>query len=140
MTYITLFFTAFIAATLFPMGSEALLAFDIQQGFNIILLLLFATLGNTLGSCVNYYFGLKGEEFLERKKLLKKEKIAKYEKFFKKYGGWSLLFSWMPIVGDPLTFLAGIFRFKFFYFLLIVSFAKFSRYAFIAFVTVKAIS
>ena len=64
MTYLILFFSAFVSATLFPLGSEALLIYDIKEGYNIYLLVLVATLGNTLGSVVNYYLGLKGEEYL----------------------------------------------------------------------------
>ena len=59
MIYLILFIIAFISATLFPLGSEALLIYDITQGYNIYLLLLFATLGNSLGSVVNYFLGLK---------------------------------------------------------------------------------
>ena len=68
MTYLILFITAFISATLFPLGSEALLIYDINLGHNIYLLLFFATLGNSLGSVVNYFLGLKGEEYLVDKK------------------------------------------------------------------------
>ena len=71
MVYFVLFLSAFVSATLFPFGSEALLVYDITQGYNIVLLLIFATIGNTLGSCVNYYLGLKGEEFCEKKNYLK---------------------------------------------------------------------
>ena len=71
MVYLTLFFVSFISATLFPLGSEALLIYDIKEGYNIYLLLFFATLGNSLGSIVNYYLGLKGEEYLIEKNLLK---------------------------------------------------------------------
>ncbi len=133
MIYLTLFFSAFISATLFPLGSEALLIYDIKQGYNIYFLLLFATLGNVLGSCVNYYLGLKGEEFIKSKNYLKKEKIEKYKSFFDKYGSLSLLLSWMPIIGDPLTFIAGILRYDFKKFLILVSLAKFGRYLFLFF-------
>lgn len=133
MIYITLFFSALISATLFPMGSEALLIYDITQGHNIYLLLLFATFGNVLGSLINYYLGLKGEEFLEKKSLLKKEKIEKYKKFFDKYGSFSLLLSWVPIIGDPLTFIAGILKYNWKKFLLLVIIAKFGRYLFLTF-------
>lgn len=133
MIYITLFFSALISATLFPMGSEALLIYDITQGHNIYLLLLFATLGNVLGSLINYYLGLKGEEFLEKKSLLKKDKIEKYKKFFDKYGSFSLLLSWVPIIGDPLTFIAGILKYNWKKFLLLVIIAKFGRYLFLTF-------
>ena len=73
MVYLILFFVSFISATLFPLGSEALLIYDIKEGYNIYLLLIFATLGNSLGSIVNYYLGLKGEEYLIEKNLIKKE-------------------------------------------------------------------
>lgn len=131
MIYLTLFFTSFISATLFPLGSEALLIYDILEGYNIFLLLFFATFGNTLGACVNYYFGLKGEKFLEDKNYLSSKKIEKYKIFFDKYGFWTLLFSWMPIIGDPLTFIAGVLKYNFKYFFFIVLFAKFSRYLFL---------
>ncbi len=75
MVYLILFITAFISATLFPLGSEALLIYDIKQGYNIYLLLFFATLGNSLGSVINYFFGLKGEEFLINKNLLSEKYI-----------------------------------------------------------------
>lgn len=133
ITYLTLFFTAFVSATLLPMGSEAVLIYDISEGFNIPLLLFFATLGNSLGSLVNYFLGLKGEEYLESKKHLKAQSVEKYKKLFDKYGGYSLLLSWMPIIGDPITLIAGVFKYNIKKFILIVVFAKFFRYAFIAF-------
>ncbi|WP_321313279.1 YqaA family protein [Halarcobacter sp.] len=135
MVYMTLFFSAFLSATFFPFGSEAVLIYDILQGYNIYYLLFFATLGNTLGSVVNYFLGLKGEEFLERKNLLKREKIDKYIKFFSKYGGVTLLLAWAPIIGDPITFIAGILKYDFKKFLLLVAISKFSRYLFLTLVT-----
>jgi len=136
MVYIYLFFTALIAATLFPAGSEALLAFNISQGHSLYLLLGVATLGNTLGSLINYYLGLKGEAYLEEKKYLKKEKIEKYKKIFDKYGGYTLLLSWMPLIGDPITFIAGILKYDVKKFIPIVLFAKFGRYAVVAYFVV----
>lgn len=132
MVYIILFLSAFVSATLFPLGSEALLVYDISQGHNIVLLLLFATIGNTLGSYVNYYLGLKGEEFCERKNFLKKEKIESYKKFFDTYGGFALLLSWLPIIGDPITFIAGILKYDLKKFLFLVLLAKFGRYLVLA--------
>jgi membrane protein YqaA with SNARE-associated domain len=128
MVYITLFFSAFISATLFPLGSEALLIYDITQGYNLLLLLFFATTGNVLGSCVNYYLGLKGEVYLEEKKYIKKEKMSKYKYYFDRYGGYSLLLSWMPLIGDPITFMAGVLKYNFKYFLVLVLIAKLGRY------------
>jgi len=136
MVYIYLFFTALIAATLFPAGSEALLAYDISQGYSLYLLLLVATLGNTLGSLVNYYLGLKGETYLEEKNYLKKEKIEKYKSFFDKYGGYTLLLSWMPLIGDPITFIAGILKYDVKKFIPIVLIAKFGRYVVVAYLVI----
>lgn len=128
MVYFILFSTSFISATLFPLGSEALLIYDITQGHNIYLLLFFATFGNSLGSIVNYFLGLKGEEYLINKKLLNEKYIIKAKTYFDKYGAWSILFSWLPIIGDPITFVAGILKYDFKKFLILVVVAKFSRY------------
>ena len=133
MIYLTLFITAFISATLFPLGSEALLIYDITQGHNIYLLLFFATFGNSLGSVINYFLGLKGEEYLINKKLLNEKYISKTKTYFDKYGFWSILFSWLPIIGDSITFVAGILKYDFKKFLILVIIAKFSRYLFVAF-------
>lgn len=131
MVYLILFVSAFISATLFPLGSEALLIYNIKENYNIYLLLFFATTGNVLGSVLNYYLGLKGELYCERKKYLKKETINKYKSIFDKYGSYTLLLSWMPLIGDPLTFIAGILKYNFKKFLVLVFIAKFIRYAFI---------
>ncbi len=134
MTYLMLFFSAFISATLFPLGSEALLIYDIKEGYNIYLLLFFATLGNSLGSILNYYLGLKGEEYLIEKKLLNEKYIDISKKYFDKYGFITILFSWLPIIGDPITFVAGILKYDFKKFVILVVISKFSRYLFIALV------
>jgi len=134
MIYLYLFLTALISATLFPLGSEALLIYDITQEYNVYWLLFFATVGNSLGSLINYYLGFKGEEFCERKKYLKKENIQKYKNIFDRFGGFALLLSWMPIIGDPITFVAGILKYDLKKFILLVVLAKFARYAFIAYI------
>ena len=134
MVYLILFITAFISATLFPFGSEALLIYDIKEGYNIYLLLFFATLGNSLGSVINYFLGLKGEEYLINKNLLNEKYILKAKTYFDKYGAWSILFSWLPIIGDPITFVAGILKYDFKKFLILVVVAKFSRYLFLVLV------
>ena len=133
MVYITLFAVSFLAATLLPLGSEALLLYDISQNYSLLLLWSVATLGNTLGSMVNYWLGLKGESYLEDKGHLSVEKMDKARGFFAKYGGWTLLLSWVPIIGDPLTFIAGVLRYDFKWFTFIVFVAKGTRYATIIF-------
>ena len=133
MVYLTLFTVAFLSATLLPLGSEALLLYDITQNYSVLLLWVFATLGNTLGSMLNYWLGLKGEEYLERKKYLSVKKMERSRRFFDTYGGWTLLLSWVPVIGDPLTFIAGVLRYDFKVFTLIVFLAKGTRYAVIIF-------
>jgi membrane protein YqaA with SNARE-associated domain len=133
MEYLILFFSALISATLFPLGSEALLLYDIQNGFNIYLLLLFASVGNILGSVINYVLGFKGEEYLIKKNLIKEKHILKSKNMFDKYGGFSILLAWVPIIGDPITFIAGVLRYNFKYFLILVTISKVGRYLFLIF-------
>ena len=133
MVYVTLFVVAFLSATLLPLGSEALLLYDMTQEDPIFLLWIVATLGNTLGAMLNYWLGLKGEMYLERKKYLSLEKMERARELFNVYGGWTLLLSWVPIIGDPLTFIAGVLRYNFKIFMLIVFLAKGIRYAVIIF-------
>ena len=140
MNYITLFFVSFISATLLPMGSEALLIYNLNENYSVVLLLIFATFGNVMGSCVNYILGLKGEEYLEKKALLNKQKLDKYKRFYEKYGAYSLLLSWAPIIGDPLTFIAGVLKYSFKKFLFLVFIAKFFRYLFIALIFIYGIN
>ncbi len=133
MVYLTLFAVAFLSATLLPLGSEALLLYDITQNTSLLLLWTVATFGNTLGSMVNYWLGLKGEAYLERKRYLSIKKMEKARSFFDKYGGWTLFLSWVPVIGDPLTFIAGVLGYNFKRFAFIVFLAKGTRYAVIIF-------
>jgi membrane protein YqaA with SNARE-associated domain len=111
------------------MGNEALLLYDISEGYIVWLLWLVGSVGNTLGSMVNYWLGLKGESYLENKGYLSQKKMDQARDSFDKYGGWTLLLSWMPIIGDPLTFIAGVLRYKFRWFVVVVAVAKATRYA-----------
>jgi len=131
MTYFILFLSAFISATLLPFGSEALFIYDLTQGYNFYILLIVATFGNSLGAVVNYLIGLKGEEFLIKKNYLQESKITKIKNYFDKYGNFVILFAWLPIIGDPITFVAGVLRFDFKIFLVLVVIGKFLRYLFL---------
>ena len=133
MSYFLLFLSAFGAATLLPLQSEAVLVgFLWQENYSVALLLICASVGNILGSCVNWYLGLRIEYFKDRKWFPVSEKnMLKAEKIYQKYGFWSLLLSWTPVIGDPITLIAGLFKEKFWRFLLIVSIAKTGRYIFI---------
>ena len=128
MPYLFLGFSAFISATLFPMGSEALFLYDLHIGLNPAILLLSATIGNVLGSVLSYYLGLKGEDYLVEKKLLKAQQVKKYKVAFEQYGGYLLLLSWLPLIGDVFPFMAGILHYNVKKFVLLVTIAKFGRY------------
>lgn len=133
MAYFLLFLSAFAAATLLPLQSEAvLLGLLLQAQHTASLLLVVATLGNVLGSCVNWYLGLKIEQFKDKKWFPISEKnMFKAERIYQKYGFWSLLLSWMPIIGDPITLIAGLMKESFWRFLCMVTIAKAARYYFI---------
>jgi membrane protein YqaA with SNARE-associated domain len=132
MVYITLFFIAFLSGSLLPLGSEALFIYDISKGYNITFILLSATIGNVLGAVLNYYLGLKGEEYLLKKSYLSQDAFLKAKKRFGKYGAIALLLSALPVIGDPLTFIAGALKYNFKWFLILVTISKFTRYLILA--------
>ena len=128
--YLTLFGTAFIAATLFPASSEALLLTLLSQGYTPVWLLIAATAGNTLGSCVNWYLGLKLLHFQHKRWFpVSPLALARAQRQFSRFGNWSLLFAWLPVVGDPLTLVAGVMKMRFALFLPLVLVGKACRYA-----------
>lgn len=133
LSYFLLFMSAFGAATLLPLQSEAVLATLLLKGqYSALLLIGIATLGNVLGSCVNWWLGLKIEQFKHRKWFPVSEKrLQQAQSFYHKYGFYSLLLSWVPIIGDPITLVAGLFKENFWRFLGIVIIAKAGRYLFI---------
>lgn len=130
MAYLTLLFTAFISATLLPSSSEIVLTAMITKGEYILWLLwLSATVGNVLGSCVNYWLGTQVMRFKDRKWFpVSQRGIEQAQTRFQKYGVYSLLFAWLPLIGDPLTVVGGIFKVRWWTFLWLVTLGKGARY------------
>lgn len=130
MAYFFLFISAFGAATLLLLQSEAvLIALLVQAKHSALILIVVATIGNVLGSCVNWYLGLKIEQFKDKKWFpVSAEKMQKAENIYQKYGFWSLFLSWTPVIGDPITLIAGLMKENFWRFLFIVTLAKAGRY------------
>jgi membrane protein YqaA with SNARE-associated domain len=127
---LSLFVVAFLAATLLPGSSEVLLVAAQQRGFDPWLLLLVATSGNVLGSVVNYAMGRYLLRFQGRRWFpFEADGLQRGERWFQRYGKWSLLLAWAPLVGDALTFVAGMMRVHPTLFLLLVTIGKASRYA-----------
>ena len=128
--YFGLFWNAFIAATLLPALSEIALASLVATGTgDPLVLFASATAGNVAGSVLNWWLGYRLAEFKDRKWFPFTEKhISQASRHFNRYGKWSLLFAWLPIVGDPLTLVAGVFKIRFMPFLLLVGIGKALRY------------
>ncbi|MCW2237200.1 YqaA family protein [Azospirillum canadense] len=126
-----LFMTAFLAATIFPAQSELLLAGMHASGaYDHLILLLVATVGNVLGSVVNWAVGRYLMHFQDRRWFpIKPAMVDRATHWYQRFGVWSLLLAWMPVIGDPLTLVAGILRVDFRLFLLLVTLGKGARYA-----------
>ena len=128
--YISLFTVAFMVATIVPFGSEMYFATLLSLNkYNNLLLLIAVSTGNILGSVFNWICGYYVNYFIKKPWFpIKKEKIKKGTEIFNKYGKWSLLLSWAPFIGDPITFVAGTLRFSLIPFLILVSIGKVGRY------------
>jgi membrane protein YqaA with SNARE-associated domain len=135
--YIGLFLAAFGAATLLPLQSEALLVgLLLSERYAIWLLLAVATLGNVLGSLVNWWLGTRLEQFKDRRWFpVSPSHLDKARRHYQRYGYWSLLLSWLPIIGDPLTLIAGVMGEPWRRFLVIVTLAKGLRYGVLTWAT-----
>jgi membrane protein YqaA with SNARE-associated domain len=128
--YPGLFAAAFGAATLLPMQSEALLVGLLILGEHPVpTLLAVATIGNVLGSVVNWLFGRGIERWRHKRWFpVSGEKLQRAQNRYHRWGRWSLLLSWMPVIGDPLTVVAGLMREPLWSFVLLVFIAKTGRY------------
>lgn len=137
LAYLGLFAAAFGAATLLPLQSEALLVGLLLNGqYGLWLLLAVATLGNVLGSLVNWWLGRGVERFKDRRWFpVSPTNLDRARRHYQRYGHWSLLLSWLPVIGDPLTLVAGVMREPLGRFLLIVTLAKGARYGVLALAT-----
>jgi membrane protein YqaA with SNARE-associated domain len=128
--YLSLFFISFLAATILPFSSELSLAGLITtSNYDNVLLLIVASFGNVLGSVVNWVLGFYSRNLTIKKWFpFKETQIERSSKWFNKFGKWSLLFAWVPILGDPITLVAGLLRVRFLDFIILVAIGKVSRY------------
>lgn len=139
--YTALFGVSFLAATILPAQSEIGLAGLIAAGdYSLWILIAVASAGNTLGAVVNWGLGRGVERFRDRKWFpVPARQLDRATAWYHKYGRWSLLMSWAPIIGDPLTLAAGVLREPLWSFLIIVTIAKTVRYLTVAAITLKII-
>jgi membrane protein YqaA with SNARE-associated domain len=138
-SYLGLFFAAFLAATLVPAQSEALLVgLVMTERHPLVALLAVATIGNVAGSLVNYVLGRFIERFRRKPWFpVSPAALEKASGWYRRYGLWSLLLSWVPVIGDPITLVAGVLRAPLPVFLVLVTLAKFGRYAVLALLTLQ---
>lgn len=138
-SYFGLFAAAFGAATIFPMQSEPVLVGLLLTGkFSIAVLLAVASVGNTLGSVVNWFLGRSVERFRDRRWFpVTETALERSSRWYRKYGKWTLLLSWMPFFGDALTVVAGVLREPLLPFTILVFVAKTGRYVVLALATLQ---
>ncbi len=132
--YLGLFASAFLASTLVPVSSEAVLGvLAASAKFNVFVLVSVATLGNTLGAVLNWLLGRFCLRWQDRKWFpVKPAAMARATAWFQRFGIWSILLAWVPLIGDPLTFVAGVLRMNFWLFVLLVGVGKAARYVVVA--------
>ena len=138
--YPALLAVSFLASTILPLGSEWLLVALLIQKHDPLLTVLTATVGNYLGACTSYVIGLYGGDFLIKKLLrIGDAERSRAEHFFAKYGSWSLLLSWLPVIGDPLCLAGGLLKIPFTRFSILVATGKALRYFAVAWLTLKGV-
>jgi membrane protein YqaA with SNARE-associated domain len=128
--YLGLFLISFLAATLLPAYSEVVFAGMLSAGYAPLTLWAWATAGNTLGAVVNYVLGRFLLHFQDRRWFpFRPGTLERSQRWFQRYGVWSLLMAWAPVGGDALTFVAGVMRVRFPVFLVLTAAGKGARYA-----------
>lgn len=134
--YLSLFLLSFLASTVVPVGSEWMLVALLLNGHSAVGTVAVATIGNTLGACTTYAIGLYGSSLLmERVLRVDPAAMQAAQRRYARYGSWSLLFSWVPVIGDPLCLVSGALKTPFTLFLVLVSAGKLARYAFVGILT-----
>lgn len=140
MSWLILFSSAFLAATLLPFYSEVVLVGMIFSGESLVLLWAVATLGNTLGAGVNWALGKYLLRYQNHRWFpFKQRSLSLGQKWFHKYGQWSLLFAWLPVGGDALTFIAGMMNIRLSALLVLAGIGKGIRYVIVIALTLTSV-
>ncbi|MDP5069745.1 MAG: DedA family protein [Congregibacter sp.] len=138
-SYLLLFGSAFLAATILPFYSEIIFVLALQNGGDPALLLITATIGNTLGSVVNWAIGRQLLKFQNKSWFyFSPVQIERAQRWFQRRGVWSLLFAWLPVGGDALTLIAGVMKVRLSTFVTLVGIGKALRYGFVLLIAIYA--
>ena len=128
-----MFFSAFLAATILPLGSEVVLTALLLGDYSPGPVVLVATVGNVLGAVTNYALGIWGRRFIFARWMEhSRDSLDAALDRFRRWGSWSLLLAWVPVIGDPLTVAAGMARVGMVRFLILVTLGKGLRYIVLA--------
>jgi membrane protein YqaA with SNARE-associated domain len=138
--YLALFFMSFLASTLLPLGSEWLLVMMLASGYDPVAAVATATIGNYLGAVITYLIGVGGGNWLIEKIMrVSPQQQERARAYYRRFGVYSLLFSWLPVVGDPLCLVGGMLKIPFGQFSLLVFSGKLARYVITAAITLAAV-
>ena len=140
MGYIALFFAAFLAATVVPFSSEVVLTGMLAAGYNPVISIAVATLGNWLGSLTSYWIGRLGKwEWIEKYLKIPASKIERVSNKIQGKEGWIAFFSWVPVIGDPIVVALGFLKTRFVTTMIWILIGKTARFVVWGYLTMKAI-
>jgi len=135
---LALFVVSFLASTVLPLGSEWLLVTLLLKGYDPVLSVTVATSGNTLGALTTYAIGIYGGAILVKRVLKIDDEVReRAQRFYSRFGSWTLLLSWLPFIGDPLCLVGGVLRINFWRFFLLVGGGKLFRYSVVTWIVLK---
>lgn len=131
--YIGMFISAFLAGSIFPLSSEVVMLALFAAGLDPWALVVYATIGNTLGSMLNYCVGMLGRmDWIEKYLHVKKSELDRASRFMKGRGAWMGFFAFLPVIGEGITIVLGLMRANVTLTVVSVTIGKFARYALLA--------
>lgn len=139
--YIGMFISAFLAGTVLPFSSEAVLLACIGMGLDPVISTLSTTAGNALGGFTCYWIGRLGKmEWIEKYLGVSKKHMDKAEKFIQGKGSWIASLSFLPVIGDAILVVLGLMRANVFIVTISMTIGKLGRYAILVATTLKLIN
>lgn len=127
--YWGMFLSAFLAGSVFPLSSEVVMLALLAAKLDPWQLVIYATIGNTMGSMLNYAIGMLGRiDWIEKYLRVSSKELERAKRFMAGRGAWMGFFSFLPVIGEALTIVLGLMRSNVVYTLISVTIGKFLRY------------